>query len=191
MPMMPPKALTTPEAEVAGLEIALFEMLERAPGSCSPWPGRWILRYLETMVPFLSTMMEVLKRRGDPGLAVELGITERESDAESRPRGRTAACVSSPGISCSKKPSTSAWSGMYQRGKNVVSASSGKTTRSQPWALASRINAISRATTSVLVSALAIGPSWPAATLTNLATRLSFASPYRIGPSLSRGAPRA
>jgi hypothetical protein len=34
--------------------------------------------------------------------------------------------------------------------------------------------AINRATTSVLVSLLATGPSWPAATVTNLATRLSF-----------------
>jgi hypothetical protein len=33
---------------------------------------------------------------------------------------------------------------------------------------------ISRATTSVLVSRLATGPSWPAATLTNLATNLSL-----------------
>jgi hypothetical protein len=43
--------------------------------------------------------------------------------------------------------------------------------------LAWRINAISRATTSRFVSLLAIGPNWPAATVTNLVTNLpSFVS---------------
>ena len=37
--------------------------------------------------------------------------------------------VSGPGISRSKKRSISAWSVIHQRGKNVVSASSGKTTK--------------------------------------------------------------
>ena len=44
--------------------------------------------------------------------------------------------VSGPGISRSKNASISAWSSIHQRGKKVVSASSGKTTRSQPWAFA-------------------------------------------------------
>src|SRR5262245_21439451 len=56
--------------------------------------------------------------------------------------------VSLDGISRSKKESISAWSVIHQRGKNVVSVSSGNTTSSQPMRLASRRCAISRSTTS-------------------------------------------
>src|SRR3954470_22492429 len=46
--------------------------------------------------------------------------------------------------------------------------------RSQPLACAWRIKVIRRATTAVLVSVRAIGPSWPAAIVTNLVTNLSL-----------------
>ena len=46
--------------------------------------------------------------------------------------------VSFDGISRSKNESISAWSVIHQRGKNVVSVSSGNTTSSQPMRLASR-----------------------------------------------------
>ena len=64
--------------------------------------------------------------RGVEVMAVggELGITERQADAifaAFSNSGRVAAF----GISRSNQASTSAWSVMYQRGKNVVSASSG------------------------------------------------------------------
>src|SRR5471032_1790340 len=73
--------------------------------------------------------------------------------------------VSFEGISCSKKESTSAWSGMNQRGKNVVSVSSGNTTRSQPMRLASRSSAIMRSTTSRRVWLRWMGPIWAAPTV--------------------------
>src|SRR5471030_2600801 len=73
--------------------------------------------------------------------------------------------VSFDGISCSKKESTSAWSGMNQRGKNVVSVSSGNTTRSQPMRLASRNSAIMRSTTSRLEWLRWIGPICAAPTV--------------------------
>src|SRR5471030_2332437 len=73
--------------------------------------------------------------------------------------------VSFDGISCSKKESTSAWSGMNQRGKNVVSVSSGNTTRSQPMRLASRSSAIMRSTTSRRVWLRWMGPIWAAPTV--------------------------
>ena len=69
-------------------------------------------------------------------------------------------CVSGPGISRSKKLSSSASSSISQRGKKVVSASSVKTTSSAPLPFASRISSISRPTASLRVSDLAIGPIW-------------------------------
>jgi len=53
----------------------------------------------------------------------------------------------------------------YQRGKNVVSASSGKAMSSAParWACSSRW--INRSTTDSRGSVALIGPSWPAATV--------------------------
>ena len=71
--------------------------------------------------------------------------------------------VSADGISRSKKLSSSAGSVMYQRGKNVVSASSGKTTRSQPLPAASSSRASMRRITSARESARWMGPSWAAA----------------------------
>ncbi len=50
----------------------------------------------------------------------------------SRAASSNSVAVSGPGISRSKKLSSSASSSMYQRGKKVVKASSGNTTRSQP-----------------------------------------------------------
>src|SRR6056297_1349748 len=52
------------------------------------------------------------------------------------------------------------------RGKNVVSASSGNTTRSAPWLAASCINTMSRSTTAARSSASWTGPSWAPATVT-------------------------
>ena len=50
------------KAEIAGLEIALLEMLECARSwSNSSWPGRCTLRYLPTMRPSRSTRIAVLK----------------------------------------------------------------------------------------------------------------------------------
>ena len=49
---------------------------------------------------------------------------------------------------------------MTQRGKNVVSASSGNTTSVAPAWCAARSIAISRSTTCVRVSARATGPIW-------------------------------
>ena len=67
--------------------------------------------------------------------------------------------VAGLGISRSKKLSISASSSIHQRGKKVVSASSGKTTMSQPRALASRISSSSRDTTCWRNSLRAIGPN--------------------------------
>src|SRR5687768_1990034 len=58
--------------------------------------------------------------------------------------------------------STSAWS-IHQRGKNVVSASSGNTTNFAPMACASRSSVVILATATVRESALWSGPSWAAA----------------------------
>jgi hypothetical protein len=55
---------------------------------------------------------------------------------------------------------------MYQRGKKVVSASSGKTIRSQSVSTALSSSAIMRATTASRLSARWIGPIWAAATRT-------------------------
>src|SRR5437867_3185908 len=65
----------------------------------------------------------------------------------------------------SKKASISAWSSIHQRGKNVVSASSGNTTSSAPRAFASCSSASRRLTTSARRSARWIGPSCAAATI--------------------------
>src|SRR5277367_3284399 len=73
--------------------------------------------------------------------------------------------VSLDGISCSKNESTSAWSVIHQRGKNVESVSSGNTTSSQPMRLASRRWAISRSTTSRRVSLRWMGPICAAPTV--------------------------
>src|SRR5688572_15389797 len=90
-----------------------------------------------------------------------------------KPRPRRAASsnsgrVSGPGISRSKNASISAWSSIHHRGKNVVSASSGKTTRSQPRALAWCRCARRRFTTAPRESARAIGPSCAAPTVITL-----------------------
>jgi hypothetical protein len=69
------------------------------------------------------------------------------------------------GISRSKNRSTSAWSSMYQRGKKVVSASSGNTTRLAPRSPARRSSAIRRSTTTLRGSSRGMGPSWAAATI--------------------------
>src|SRR3546814_10537543 len=73
---------------------------------------------------------------------------------------------SAPGISVSDQRSSSASDLMDQRGKKVVSASSGNTTRPQPRAFARRSSATSRSTTCARVSSLAMGPSWAAPTVT-------------------------
>ena len=76
-------------------------------------------------------------------------------------------CVSGPGISRSKNASISACSSMYQRGKKVVSASSGNTTRSQPWRVRlaqQREQALDHAARAL--SLRAIGPSCAAPTVT-------------------------
>src|SRR4051812_38751562 len=57
-----------------------------------------------------------------------------------------------------------------QRGKNVVNASSGNTTRSQRRSAASVSSASSRSTTSLRVSARSIGPSWAAPTVSRRVT---------------------
>src|SRR6266567_606947 len=57
----------------------------------------------------------------------------------------------------------SSWSVIHQRGKNVVSASSGKTTNRAPLPCASRNSAVSRLTTIARLSARWIGPSWATA----------------------------
>src|SRR5687767_11009280 len=73
-------------------------------------------------------------------------------------------------MSRSKNASTSAWSSIHQRGKKVVRASSGKTTRSQPRAFASCRCASSRLTTALRGSVRAIGPSCAAPTVMMLTT---------------------
>src|SRR5260370_41466311 len=73
--------------------------------------------------------------------------------------------VSLDGISRSKNESTSAWSVIHQRGKNVVRVSSGNTTSSQPMRLASRRWAISRSTTSRRVWLRWMGPICAAPTV--------------------------
>jgi hypothetical protein len=87
-----------------------------------------------------------------PVVLGELGIAQAEGQAEAPGPRRTAVGVSRPGISGSKKASSSALSVMAQRGKNVVSASSGKTTRSQSRLRASRRRTISRMTTAARLS---------------------------------------
>ena len=72
--------------------------------------------------------------------------------------------VSGPGIARSKYLSISAWLSMYQRGKKVVSASSGKTMSVAPASAALRIRTSSRSTASFRVCSKRIGPSWPPAT---------------------------
>src|SRR5215813_6500725 len=76
--------------------------------------------------------------------------------------------VSLFGISRSKKESISAWSVIHQRGKNVVSVSSGNTTSSQPMRFASRKWATMRSTTSWRVWLRWIGPICAAPTVKNL-----------------------
>ena len=71
----------------------------------------------------------------------QLGIAEIEPDPEFLRRDRTAAGSPAFGISRSKKRSISCWSVIHQRGKNVVSASSGKTTNRAPSPCASRNSA--------------------------------------------------
>src|SRR5512146_2238838 len=98
-------------------------------------------------------------------------------------------CVSGPGIARSKNASTSACCLKYQRGKNVVSASSGYTTRSQPWRFASRISASMRATTCARVSLRAMGPSWAAPTVTMraMAGRLRGELEHRVQQHVGPG----
>ena len=72
--------------------------------------------------------------------------------------------VSGLGICASKYLSTSAWSSIHQRGKKVVSASSGKTTNLEPRESASFSISTSRLTTLLRLSARWMGPSWAAAT---------------------------
>src|SRR6516164_787616 len=76
--------------------------------------------------------------------------------------------VSLLGISRSKKESISAWSVIHQRGKNVVSVSSGNTTSSQPMRFASLRCATMRSTTSLRVWLRWIGPICAAPTVRNL-----------------------
>src|SRR5881396_1767808 len=73
-------------------------------------------------------------------------------------------CVSFDGMLFSKNfASTSAWSSIHQRGKNVVKASSGKTTNFAPIACASRRRLTSRLVAAARVSARLSGPSCAAA----------------------------
>src|SRR6185312_5835658 len=68
--------------------------------------------------------------------------------------------VSGLGIWASKYLSTSAWSSIHQRGKKVVSASSGNTTNFEPRESASFSISIMRFTTLARLSARWMGPSW-------------------------------
>ena len=72
--------------------------------------------------------------------------------------------VSGLGICASKYLSTSSWSSIHQRGKKVVSASSGNTTNFEPRESASFSISTSRLTTLWRLSARLMGPSWAAAT---------------------------
>src|SRR3979490_1097993 len=72
--------------------------------------------------------------------------------------------VSGLGIGASKYLSTSAWSSIHQRGKKVVSASSGNTTNFEPRESASFSISTRRATTLLRLSARWMGPSWAAET---------------------------
>src|SRR3990170_452427 len=65
--------------------------------------------------------------------------------------------------------STSRWSSIHQRGKKVVSASSGNTTNFAPMACASRSSVVILATATLRESALWSGPSWAAAIFRYLA----------------------
>src|SRR6185312_2505401 len=68
--------------------------------------------------------------------------------------------VSGLGIWASKYLSTSAWSSIHQRGKKVVSASSGNTTNFEPRESASFSISTMRFTTLARLSARWMGPSW-------------------------------
>src|SRR5688500_5688228 len=83
--------------------------------------------------------------------------------------------------------SMSACSSIHQRGKKVVRASSGKTTRSQPRALASCRCASRRLTTALRGSARAIGPSCAAPTVITL-TRSHLDVPQQRGAELEQAA---
>ena len=72
--------------------------------------------------------------------------------------------VSGLGICASKYLSTSSWSSIHQRGKKVVSASSGNTTNFEPRESASFSISTSRLTTLLRLSARWMGPSWAAET---------------------------
>jgi len=78
--------------------------------------------------------------------------------------------VSFDGMLFSKyRASTSAWSSIHQRGKKVLSASSGNTTNFAPMACASCSSFFSLETAAARESALWSGPSWAAAILRFLA----------------------
>src|SRR6478609_7356723 len=62
--------------------------------------------------------------------------------------------------------SSSASSVMYQRGKKVVRANSGNTTRSQPCSAPRRSRSSNRSTTSLREWSRWMGPSWAAPTVT-------------------------
>ena len=106
-----------------------------------------------------------------PAFRRELGIAEIEGRRRARLRSSNSGRVLGPGISVSKYASISACDSRYQRGKKVVSASSGKTTSSAPCPLASRSNAKRRATAHSRLLLRAMGPSCAAAMVSGRGTR--------------------
>src|SRR5262245_40416161 len=91
--------------------------------------------------------------------------------------------VSGEGMLGSKKASISSCAVIHQRGKNVVSVSSGNTARSQRCSAACRNSSISRLTTAGRRSLRAIGPIWQAPTVMS---RDMLPPPPGCGPRWAR-----
>ena len=117
------------EAEIARLEIALLQVLERPLGIELGMAGQV---HLAVLADDLAVAVDQ-----DRGVVVvpvggQLGVAEIEADLVLRPPSRTAAGSRRSASRARTIASTSAWSVMYQRGKKVVSASSVNTTKFTP-----------------------------------------------------------
>ena len=155
------------KAEVARLEIALLQMLERPP-----WLMLGMARQMDLAVLAGDPPAPVDQDRAVemPAFRGELGVAQIEGDAEfgrcleQRAGNRARHLGLEVRIDLGLRS-------RYQRGKKVVSASSGKTTSSAPRPVASRSNAKRRATACSRLSLRAMGPSCAAAMVSGRGTR--------------------